>query len=361
MEKTSIASNAWNAFSKEKNDLLGGVFSRRQWSMSELESAVSSLYENVGAQPRYVVVANGPAEALAFMKEHDSQDTSLRKQNLADHLFSLAVKSAQSTREQLATSLHGEDYTALRNMFFWDLNFQVSQSFAEPVFVELSKSSDLAALAKYRKANNPSVSDLDWIGLHHVARKILGLPADLPQGMADFIFNGGMQLYAFDQLAVAIVTPAYISRDESFRLHGEGEAAVTWKDGTKLYFHNGVPVPEKLVESPDQITREDIMAEHNAEVRRCYQEIMGSERFAHMLGLQVIDAQHDRLGHEIKLFKTEYKDKLAGDYIFFAQVVCPSTRRRYFLCVPPTVRTAAEAVAWTFGKSVDEYRPEIET
>ena len=37
------------------------------------------------------------------------------------------------------------------------------------------------------------------------------------------------------------------------------------------------------------------------------------------------------------------------------------TRQTYFLRVPPNLRTAREAVAWTFGLSGLQYRPEKET
>jgi hypothetical protein len=37
------------------------------------------------------------------------------------------------------------------------------------------------------------------------------------------------------------------------------------------------------------------------------------------------------------------------------------SRRRYFLYVPPTVRTAHQAVAWTFGLGPKEYRPDMES
>jgi hypothetical protein len=37
------------------------------------------------------------------------------------------------------------------------------------------------------------------------------------------------------------------------------------------------------------------------------------------------------------------------------------TRRRYFLRVPPDVRTAHEAVAWTFGMRPEEYWPDKES
>jgi hypothetical protein len=37
------------------------------------------------------------------------------------------------------------------------------------------------------------------------------------------------------------------------------------------------------------------------------------------------------------------------------------SRKTYFLRVPPTVKTAREAVAWTFGLGAVEYRPAMET
>jgi hypothetical protein len=37
------------------------------------------------------------------------------------------------------------------------------------------------------------------------------------------------------------------------------------------------------------------------------------------------------------------------------------TRKTYFLRVPPNLRTAREAVAWTFGLAGSEYRPDRET
>ena len=103
------------------------------------------------------------------------------------------------------------------------------------------------------------------------------------------------------------------------------------------------------------------MDEENAEVRRCYREILGSERFGKLLGIEVVDEDTDRFGYELTLYRTERKDKIAGNYIQFAGVTCPSTARRYFLCVPPHIKSAREAVAWTFGKTPEDYRPEIET
>ena len=37
------------------------------------------------------------------------------------------------------------------------------------------------------------------------------------------------------------------------------------------------------------------------------------------------------------------------------------THRTYWLRVPPHLRTAKDAVAWTFGLTGEEYRPQVQT
>ncbi|HKK37968.1 MAG TPA: hypothetical protein VJ949_00955, partial [Cryomorphaceae bacterium] len=88
---------------------------------------------------------------------------------------------------------------------------------------------------------------------------------------------------------------------------------------------------------------------------------LGSEKFGNLLGLISLDRKTDRFGNELVLYRTEAIDRLVGDYIYFAKVVCPSTGRNYFLCVPPGLSGVEEAVSWTFGKSPGDYRPSIET
>lgn len=44
-----------------------------------------------------------------------------------------------------------------------------------------------------------------------------------------------------------------------------------------------------------------------------------------------------------------------------ATVERDGSQRRYFLRVPPTVRSARRAVAWTFGLTRGEYQPAVES
>ena len=44
----------------------------------------------------------------------------------------------------------------------------------------------------------------------------------------------------------------------------------------------------------------------------------------------------------------------------YVHVQDSSTERQYYLRVPPTITSADEAVAWTFGMDAQEYQPEQE-
>jgi hypothetical protein len=62
-----------------------------------------------------------------------------------------------------------------------------------------------------------------------------------------------------------------------------------------------------------------------------------------------------------------YRKEVTGDEpIVMVKVINATpdpagTFKDYFLRVPPTMRTAREAVAWTFEKEADAYAPAVQT
>ena len=103
------------------------------------------------------------------------------------------------------------------------------------------------------------------------------------------------------------------------------------------------------------MTREDFLNTKDVEVRRVIQERMG-ERFVSELGGVVLDSSPRGTLYEVRLPEDD-PERVAC----YVQVQDASTERQYFLRVPPTVQTAAEAVAWSFGLSVEAYGPADET
>jgi hypothetical protein len=53
--------------------------------------------------------------------------------------------------------------------------------------------------------------------------------------------------------------------------------------------------------------------------------------------------------------------KAGGEPLTVVKVIDSTTRKEYLLNVPPTMKTVKEAVAWTFGLTPEEYKPQKET
>src|SRR5262249_11297511 len=137
-------------------------------------------------------------------------------------------------------------------------------------------------------------------------------------------------------------------------LHSATGKCLEYRDGWGFYAWHGVRVPEKVILAPETLTREDFFQEPNVEVRRVIQERMGQRLVPELRG-RVLDAGPRG---------TLYEVALPGDperVACYVQVRDASTARQYVLRVPPTVQTAAEAVAWTFSTTVEEYHPAQET
>lgn len=148
-----------------------------------------------------------------------------------------------------------------------------------------------------------------------------------------------------------------LHRDAAGRLHNPLGMAVKYPDGWGVYAWHGVRIPVTkawLIEEPNRLSFADIEAEGNAELRRVMLEIFGHDRYILESGLQ--PEQSDEAG---ELFRK----RIPGDEELVMVRVVNSTpepdgqHRRYMLRVPPNVRTAREAVAWTFGFDEGEYSP----
>ena len=145
--------------------------------------------------------------------------------------------------------------------------------------------------------------------------------------------------------------PRVIAFDAQGRLHRADGAAVEYSDGWGVYAWHGMRVAKKLITEP--ITLAQIDNERNVELRRMMLERYGYERY-------IQDSDSVKL-HEDS-FGVLWGKAVPGDEaIVMVQVKDPSTDRQYFLRVPPTVKTAHEAVAWTFGMTVNQYRPKFES
>ena len=161
-----------------------------------------------------------------------------------------------------------------------------------------------------------------------------------------------------DRLALLSERHCRLSRDADGRLHDEIGPAVAWPDGFAVYAWHGVRVPRQVITDPDACDPATVLAEPNLEVRRVAIERIGYERLLTALRLEPVAT--DRTG---RLWRVDLPpdEPLVLVEVENATREADGSHRRYFLRVPPDMRTAREAVAWTFGAPPDEWRPLVET
>jgi hypothetical protein len=156
-------------------------------------------------------------------------------------------------------------------------------------------------------------------------------------------------------VALLVRKPVVLSRDAAGRLHNMTGPAVEYADGWGFWARHGVLVPAWVVERPaEELTREDFFSVFNSEVRRVIQERMG-ERFLWTIGARFINSGPRSILYEVDLPNDH--EPVAR----YVELRDSSSERVYYLRVPPTIQTAKEAVAWTFGLNADEYGPAQES
>jgi hypothetical protein len=140
------------------------------------------------------------------------------------------------------------------------------------------------------------------------------------------------------------------------RLHCENGPAVAWPDGARYWFWQGVQVPQRVIEEPHTLELREILEERNIEIRRVMIDRYGPGRLAQKGTKLHVDE-----------FGTLWRVELPGDEPLVVVEVVNSTPepdgsfKNYLLRVPPSITTARQGVAWTFGVRVDHYKPAVQT
>lgn len=101
-----------------------------------------------------------------------------------------------------------------------------------------------------------------------------------------------MSMWApYDNAAVVIERPIVYELNNEYLFHCETGPAIVWKDGNKMFFLNGVSVPEYLVMTPSEnLDIEWCNAQENNKVKQEFVKKFGQERLA-ALGV-TIDVDH---------------------------------------------------------------------
>jgi hypothetical protein len=149
--------------------------------------------------------------------------------------------------------------------------------------------------------------------------------------------------------------PEVLKMDEQRRPHCEHGPSHRWADGRALYYWHGTQVPAEWIEHKDKVDPRLALTWENVEQRRCLAEILGWKRVIEQLKPKTIDTDGDpQIGTLLEV------DLPGSGRERFLRVMC-GTQREFCIPVPPEMRTAAEANAWTYNLTAAELKLEIRT
>lgn len=224
--------------------------------------------------------------------------------------------------------------------------------------------------------------DASWLAFYDCFSNVCGLEICNKLRGLNLLAECGWW-WPFAGAVILTERPNTLLRDDRGRLHNTTGAAVGYPDGFALYAVHGVRVAADIITNHESITIERIAGESNAEVRRVMIERYGVARYLMDSGATIVN--HDGVGilyrHVIPndepivmvrvLNSTPEPDgvmtrdeaiEIFGSAAKAAAGMPATTRwKEYMIRVNPAVRTAREAVAWTFHMPADEYVPALES
>ncbi len=145
--------------------------------------------------------------------------------------------------------------------------------------------------------------------------------------------------------------PSKILRNENRRLHSTKESAIQWRDGSGLYFIDGVGFEKWLWE---QLAKKEMPCGHiskiiNLEQRRAALTLYDFDEIIREQEGYLIE--RSRRGNELY----GLNKVIPGEIIKFLRYKDPSTDRIYTCFVPESCERADEAMAWKFYLTEEDY------
>jgi len=195
--------------------------------------------------------------------------------------------------------------------------------------------------------------DLAFLAVGEYQRNVLGLREETAPllGLWQVAINAGW-LQPHENVCWLAERPRIWRGDPQARLHSASGPALQYGDGWSVWAWKGVEVPRWLIEQPERVTLAAIDGEDNVQVRRCMIEIMTPERYVKLGG--AVRVAEDETGILWRKIWLSY-DAWAAVEVINATPEADGTHKHYFLQVPPEMRTAREAVAWTYGLTPRAY------
>ncbi|BAY81172.1 hypothetical protein NIES267_06470 [Calothrix parasitica NIES-267] len=170
-------------------------------------------------------------------------------------------------------------------------------------------------------------------------------------------------IFPYRDTCIVCNRPTSLFFDNQNNLHADGEPAIEYADGFKVYAHHGTWIPEKYGSIPSsQWKSQWLLSEENAELRRILIQVIGYNQICEELGAIELDSWNEYTLLKIENY-TELesrKSKNPPEPMHLLKMTCPSTGDIHFLRVPPDTTSARVGITWV-NWEIDPEEFEIQT
>ncbi len=158
--------------------------------------------------------------------------------------------------------------------------------------------------------------------------------------------------------AIVSLHPGVRQLDARGRFHASDGPAVRWIDGTELWCWHGVEVGRRAIEAPESLLLGDVQLANGPAARRALIERYGLGRY--LLDVGAPSLARDEAG-ELYRLEQSGEEPLVAVRVVDRVLDVAGVAKEHWIRVPPHLRSARAAVAWTFGVEPRKYRPQEET
>jgi len=184
--------------------------------------------------------------------------------------------------------------------------------------------------------------DAGWLSFYEYFKEVCDInDCNKLDGLFELAKNVGWT-NVYEDLVVFQEKPIAIRFDDQKRLHCETGPAVGYADGFGFYSWHGVVIPAEWITKRSELSPKTALSWTNIEQRRAACEIVTWARILRELNAKIIDEDADpMIGTLVEVTLPDLgKEK-------FLKVLC-GTGREFAIPVPPEMKTALDANAWTF-------------
>ncbi|MCR4284977.1 MAG: hypothetical protein NUV97_02935 [archaeon] len=316
---------------------------------------LKDILKKIYGEEKIIVIGESLQNTIDLIKvategkkiEYDSQ--------LYSQLYSqLRFQLHSQLYSQLDSQLHSQLYSQLDSQLHSQLDSQLDSQLHSQLHSQLD--SQLHS-QNFKYSSYISYYLYDWAGYYDYAQKI-GVEFDKKslEQYLDILINIPIIIFVGN---VIFVCEKPVCRWEDKKLHSELYPAIGWKDGTGIYFLNGVKFEKEMWEkiTQNKLSPQEALKIESTDQRAIALKYIGGERLMKETGGKVIGK--DEYGEIIEL---DLKDGNDRNFRYY-KALDPSKKEYVYLRCHPDCASPTEAMnrAYKLQMWNISYKPELRT